>query len=367
MRVLLLWAALAIPSWAVVAKYFGPAGVVIYSIGVAIALLFAPGIIPRIPRRYVVAMSIVTLLAVVMVFLTVYPRVNVHSPGMGSDDDDAHNVGVAALFDGESPYSSRTYLDNALHQLPGAYILAAPFVALGTSALQNLVCIPLFFLLVARRSGDRRIALGLAWIVLLLSPSVLHQIVTGSSYSWNAIWVLLSIWSVWQRPTGWLAPMFCGVAMCSRPNFLLLLPLLFGALAREHGWRRAARAVSIASITAIVLFAPFYNSTPGFGPLEAFGTLSQFDESVPGAGLGILIATAMIAIGVSLIRVDLDGLFLQCALVQAIPVISILVFSAALDSTNRWLTLTPYATFASWFVLSSHVWRRYSGSPNIAG
>lgn len=365
MTIAWLWAALVIPSWAVVAKFTGLPGVVIYSAGVAVALLLVPKIVPQISRRFITAMSLMTLLAVVLLFALVYPRVNAQSAGAGSDDDDAHNVGVAALFAGESPYSRQTYLGNALHQLPGAYLIAAPFVALGTSALQNLVCLPLFFALVGRRSQDARTPLVLAWLVLLLSPSVLHQVVTGSSYSWNAIWVWLGIWWVCRQPASVIAPIFCGVAMCSRANFLFLLAPLYGMLCRSSGRNVAIRAVVIATITAIALVLPFYIASAEFGPLEGFATLDQFSPEVPGAGIAILVFTAIVAISLSTQTVDLDGLFLQCAIIQAIPVMAVLMLSAAVDGGTRWVSLTSYATFASWFVLANlRVWRRCIGFPN---
>ena len=45
--------------------------------------------------------------------------------------------------------------------------------------------------------------------------------------------------------------------------------------------------------------------------------------------------------------------------------IGVLMLSAAVDSGTRWVSLTSYATFASWFVLAnSRVWRRCTGFPN---
>ena len=56
-------------------------------------------------------------------------------------------------------------------------MLASPFVRLGTNALQNLFR-PLFFLTV-RAETNGRTALQLAWLVLVLGPVVLEEIVTG--------------------------------------------------------------------------------------------------------------------------------------------------------------------------------------------
>ncbi|MBY0493618.1 MAG: hypothetical protein K2Y23_05345 [Cyanobacteria bacterium] len=328
--------------------------------------------------RAITATAIVPMLIVVTLFAVRYPRYDVETAGAGSDDDDAHNVGVTAVLAGESPYDRQTYLGNALHQLPGSYVIAAPFVLIGTSALQNLVCLPLFFVSIRSRSRDPRTAPVLAWLVVLLSPAVLHHVVTGSSYSWNAIWVLLGISWIWQRPRSLAAALFCGVAMCSRPNFLLLLAPLYAAMARTHPRHFAVRAVGLASVTAATLALPFYFASTSFGPLEGFGVLNQFDDVIPGAGLILLAVTTIAAVALSRTPVDFEGLMLQCAAIQAIPVVAVMLIAAAVDGIDRTFELSAYAAFASWFVvrgvvptidraISSPASPRQSGSPSTAG
>ena len=70
-------------------------------------------------------------------------------------------------------------------------MLAAPFVLLGTSALQNLFWLPLFFVAI-RKEANSRTALQLA-LVLVLSPGVMHEVVTGTGYASNTIYVLLGL------------------------------------------------------------------------------------------------------------------------------------------------------------------------------
>src|SRR4029077_7646420 len=136
---------------------------------------------------------------VVVAYALVYPLANTHTPGAGSDDDDALNAATMRLLEGGSPYESRTYLGNAVHHLPGAFVLAAPFVLLGTSALQNLFWLAAFFLVVVRERGART-ALRLAWLILALSPVVMQELVTGTGYLSNAVSVLLGLW--WLVRTG---------------------------------------------------------------------------------------------------------------------------------------------------------------------
>jgi len=75
-----------------------------------------------------------------------------------------------ALLAGRSPYARTTYLGNTRHHLPGAFLLASPFVLLGTSALQSLLWVSKFFLAVGHEA-DGDTALLLVWLVLVLSPA----------------------------------------------------------------------------------------------------------------------------------------------------------------------------------------------------
>lgn len=62
-----------------------------------------------------------------------HPRI-----GRGSDRDDALDVAVRRLAHLHNPYAARTNLGNPVSPLPGSLALAAPFVAAGRSAYQNL-------------------------------------------------------------------------------------------------------------------------------------------------------------------------------------------------------------------------------------
>ena len=122
---------------------------------------FRPRPIDRLSDRGVLWLALLTIALVAAAYALVYPVANTHAPGAGSDDDDALNVATHALFRGGFPYAVRTYLGNAVHHLPGAFVLASPFVLLGTSALQNLFWLPVFFVVISKES-DSRTALSLA-------------------------------------------------------------------------------------------------------------------------------------------------------------------------------------------------------------
>jgi hypothetical protein len=229
-----LWASLAVPSVFVVHKYGGWLSVLIYVVLSAGAVAVAPRVpLPRSPRaRLNLALGIFALL--IVLFVIVYPIVNSQQPGMGSDDDDAYNLGVRALLAGRSPYAETTYLGNVLHQFAGAFVLAAPFVVLfGTSAWQNLFWMGAFYLTLRRTAGDDRPALRVIALLLVACPVVVHQVLTGTAHLSNALYVLLGLWYLVQGRHVAPAAVAWGIALASRANFLFLVPLAFGWLARS--------------------------------------------------------------------------------------------------------------------------------------
>jgi len=342
-----VWLALVAPSLFIVHKYSGTAGAAAYAAIAALAVAAAPRLpIPR-SRRGRRTVAVATIAVIVIVFAMMYPAVNVHTPGVGSDDDDAYNTGARALIEGRSPYSERTYLGNVLHQLPGAFVLAAPFVIAGTSALQNLFWLPAFFLAV-RKETDEAAALRLSWLVIAASPTVLHQVITGTGHAANTIYVALGLWWLTRTVHTNIAGAFWGVAVASRANFLLLLPLAFGWLWQHRGWRTAVAAMAFTCGVATALVFPFYLDDPmQFGPLEAADRLLRFNAVFAYAGAAIGISMAAAAGILACRQMDRAALFRNCALVQALPVVAGVLLSGA---GRLSLAYATYGTFAAWFV-----------------
>jgi len=342
-----VWLALVVPSLYIVHKYGGTGGAAAYAALAAGAVAAAPHLpVPR-SRRVRLAVAVVTIAVVVIVFAVVYPVVNVHAPALGSDDDDAYNAGARALIGGRSPYSETTYLGNVLHQLPGAFVLAAPFVIAGTSALQNLFWLPAFFLAV-RKETDDAAALRLSWLILAMSPTVVHQVVTGTGHAANTIYVALGLWWLTRTRHTNIAGALWGVALASRANFLLLLPLAFGWVWQHRGPRSAVATMALACSTIAALVVPFYLNDPAhFGPLEAANRLLRFDAVFPHAGIAVGTLMAGAAIVLSCIRMDRATLFTRCAVVQALPVIAGVLLSGW---GRQALAYATYGTFAAWFV-----------------
>src|SRR5262249_36566624 len=156
-----------------------------------------------------------------------------------------------------------TYLGNQLHQLPGAFLMAAPFVLLGTSALQNLFWLAAFFWAMRVEANSKRLALALWLLVLVGRPTVLHQVVTGTGHLSNAIYVTLGLTWLTRTTHRYAAAAGWGVALASRVNFMLLLPAAAGWLYQTCGAKVAARAVFITIAVCASLCLPFYFNDPG--------------------------------------------------------------------------------------------------------
>ena len=84
--------------------------------------------------------------------------------------------------------------------------------------------------------------------------------------------------------------------MASRPNFLLLYPLLAGALWRLAGLRVAATAVGVAGLVSLGVTLPFYVHDPdGFTPWIARKKMAVADHLLPWAGAAMIGTTAVLS------------------------------------------------------------------------
>lgn len=343
-----LWLALVVPSCFVVHKYLGGGPTIAYAIVVALIVAVKPRPPERLSNRNLLWLALLTSFLVVVAFVAIYPLANTHAPRAGSDDDDALNLGAKALLTGHFPYSRTTYLGNVLHHLPGAFVLASPFVLLGASALQNLFWLALFFLVV-REETNSRTALRLAWLILVLSPGVMHEVVTGTGYVSNAIYVVLGVWWLVRTEHRNVAAIIWGVTLASRANFIFLVPMAFGFLRQGAGLRTALRATALTCATTACLTVPFYLHDPGnFGPLEGASRLLVFNQLLPHLGEALIVLMCALAVALSFTSMDAAALFRNCALVQAFPVVAGVVLATVRErQIDLWYT--RYGPFFAWF------------------
>jgi hypothetical protein len=358
---------LLLPSTAVIQRYLGIVGVAGYLLVASLALLLFVKVryslarfASSVTRRQVLWLAASSFLLVLIAFVLVYPVADSGILGGGSDNDDALDIATTELLHGRYPYTSKTYMGNLPAQLPGALLLAAPFVRLGRSAYQNLFWLLAFVIVMTRYFRDGRLALILLWTILALSPVVLYQVLVGSDHIANSLYVLLAVlWMMWavSRPgsPGWkgVAPaIFLGIALASRANFFMLLPLILSAMIKTVGWKAAITYAAIVGTTILILTVPFYLYDPqGFSPLDAASKLGQFETVLPFAGILLPLATGIIALIMAFLQPErgrLDTLLRNCAIVLAFPVLcGTILLSGTIGKLN--FSFASYGTFFLFF------------------
>jgi hypothetical protein len=296
------------PSVSIVDKYFGtPAIVVLVSLALLVATYLtrrlawlAARISPR-TANYGAGLALIIVLAVT---LFVYPKANLHGPMQGSDRDDALLDATAALLRGEFPYSRPTYLGNPITPLPGALILAVPFVLVRNVALANVFWCAALFLGLRSWLGDPRPAL-LALVLALVSPEVMHEIATGGDMFANGVYVGLFVLLVaiaipnerlhWFAKAG--AAVLLGIGLSSRPTYVLLVPVLFEYLRRRVGFRLSTGWLGVAMLATVGVTLPFYLASPSrFAPFHLATNLANSGGFIPHAELIIPALTLALAL-----------------------------------------------------------------------
>lgn len=259
---LLLAVLLFVASAGTIQKYAGTvAALLSLPLFVLVAIVLLPWlerVAARVDERQALIVGGAALACLVLVFVIVYPHANTHVAGQGSDRDDAGDLGARRLLDGHYLYGPRTYLGNPISQLPGELALLAPFVAvLGHSAYANVLALALLAGLLVFTGRTLASALVVE-LVVVLSPGVLREYVTGGDLIANTVYVAAATVAAYtlatRRWAGVIAAVALGVTLASRGNFAyVLIPLAF-VLSRQ-GVRRAGLRVAIAVIVAAALVA----------------------------------------------------------------------------------------------------------------
>jgi hypothetical protein len=311
-------------------KYFGLAGALLYVLAVFALAPVLPALdrrAGRMPRSRAIVFGIASFTLLGVAFALLYPLANSGAIGGGSDRDDALNIAVRELLAGRYPYYPRTYLDAPISPLPGALLLAAPFVLLGNSALQNFFWLGALVLVTVGWLASAGRALLLLWTLLLLSPGALNELLVGGDLLANACYVaLFTVLLMREEQPGrrLLLAALLGVALSSRLNYLLLAPLLFAFLARQRSVRIASVVAGVAAFAWLLVTLPFFLYDPaGFSPLHTVGKLSQFGALLPGAEWLVSGLAGLVALLLALRPLhpaDARATLAAGAIVQALPV-----------------------------------------------
>jgi hypothetical protein len=195
---------------------------------------------------------------------------------VGSDRADALHIAAAALIQGHYPYHALTYLGNPITPLPGAVLLAVPFLLIGNVSLQNLLWLALFLGLGQWFFRSRSASVACVLLLLGGSAANLDDFVVGGDFFTNILYVCIAVGMVLAVHDGgharWkqvAAAIFLGLAINSRPVYIVVVPLLIAYALQRSGRDRALRLMLISGAVATLLSLPFYLYDPAhFSPLH---------------------------------------------------------------------------------------------------
>lgn len=308
-------------------------------------LLLGAGIVALLPQlsRYAEAhlsARVALLLAAMAIAIAavavavVYPIADVHMPNAGSDRDDALRDAANAVLSGRHPYEMPTYLGNPITPLPGALLLAAPFVAAKAVWLQNIFWLGAFFILARHRLRDARQALLLLCLVMV-TPGVAHETAVGGDLFTNGIYVAVALACVAGtvgQPARWPAvgaAAFLGIALASRLTYPYLFPLVLAYAWQVARPRRALFLAVTAALTFTLLTLPLYLWSPDrFAPLHMRIKVMRVAEVIPRPDLFIpAIAVAGALLICVRVRPTTGALLLRAAAVVALPTTVLLAAS----------------------------------------
>ena len=358
---------LLVPSFDTVFKYTGIKGILAYFLAGTFLLLIGdrfilPIIQTKLTEKHANILVVFTLIALIAMVVYAYPLANSGRYGNGSDSDDALIIGASELLKVHYPYYLQTYLGNNVSPMPGAILFAVPFVLVGMFPFQNVFWFIILFIFVRQISGSSNFSLGLLWVILLFSPTVLWNFVTGSDYASNSIYVVFFIWVLVRKASDQTAAewkrlipaILLGVALSSRSNFLLLLPLLLSVLVQTAGWRPAIKYLAVSGVSFLLVTVPFWLYDPqGFTPLYAQGSkVRGLNEVLPFAGIIIPASALLLASILSLqnLKMDCARFFRNCAIVQLFVLLFTCgVSSIKLGNLDLFLGQAGYGMFTLFF------------------
>lgn len=339
---------LQLPSLAIPQKYLGLGGVAFYLVVSSLILfllirhILLRGL-PSISETKAIMLLVLTLLAICCGYSVIYPLANSGIFGPGSDCDDALNIAATELTQGHFPYYVKTYFNNPISPMPGAVLLATPFVLLGTSAYQNIFWLIVFLLTIKTYLNSWRSCLFFLWTTLILSPDVLYEVFVGNDHLANSLYILIfSFWMIraitepgYNESTKLITACLLGIGLSSRANFVLILPLVFAALAQNAGWKSAIKYTGIACTAFILVTAPFYFYDPaGFSPLHTVNKIKRFRSLLPYSDIVIPLVTGLVAAALGYFQSVAKCytiFFRNCAIVLSIPVLASILLSSLIS------------------------------------
>lgn len=342
---LLLSAVLILSSLGPVYKYGGAAAAALFAVLVMPALAALQRFLQRERRpvgaRTAVGASLAAAAVMLVLFSALYPLSNSGLLGGGSDRDEDIRSSCEAVLAGRSPYGELTYSGHAQLSMPGAILAALPFHAMGQVAYQSFFWLLAWALALRHQWRCAVRALALLWTVIALSPELLRELFTGGTLLTNALSVSTAAYFLAAavedgdkpRSYGWAAAL--GALLSSRPNFLLIAPVLAVFTLRRAGRGQAAKlgALMLAAFAAVNL--PFVIADPSHFPRPSeFNVFARLAPTVPATEwLPYLWLLASLVLAART-KSTTASFFFRAAWSQALPAAGLFLLWAATNGAN---------------------------------
>lgn len=282
--------------------------------------------------------------------------------GIGTDRDEGLNQGVTELLHGHYPYYIRSVVTGKAHEqgldnnpllvMPGSILFSVPFVLLGNSAYQNFFWLAALYLFLARRFHSYGSSLIVIVTAMFLCGTFIFQVLIGSDFIANSIWVILLTSLAMEHSDrlnaeSILRSLLLGIGLSSRMNFLLILiPMMF-VIARRTTPRHSL-VHTVAALTGWSLVTvPFYLYDSGaFAPLHQSNLFAWYDRIIPYSSVLFPLLTVCLSLFVSYrFAGKSSSLFSVISVILLFPVLVMIVLESVSKGTVTF-SLSHYA-FAS--------------------
>lgn len=300
---------------------------------------------------------ILTLILLIGLFMIAYPWLDAGRLGFASDRDEALDIATHALLAGEYPYHCHAVVGihhgcpetgNPITPLPGALLLAIPFVSLGFSAYQNFFWLAAWLvttLWIFTRPG---LSIAYLWVLLLSSPIMLAELITGGDLIANSLAVTVFVVALLPgKPWSWRVLLLAaglGIALSYRVHFLLMLAPLSIYWGRFWGWRQGLAVLGVVLGGFAIVTMPFYLHHPvDFSPLAAQQKLSIFNSILPYASWTAVATSVVVGTVMGFYARQTEFLLHACAMVVLIPVLFAVVLNSIVATQ---LTFSVYGWYA---------------------
>lgn len=358
-------------SSGVIYKFLGLIGLIIYILFISLVYIAQKHLLLKkkdLQPKFSFLITFFLIIILFVLFVFIYPAVNVPEYFSGSDSDDALNIASSELLKGNFPYYNRTYLENDITQMPGALFLAVPlYILFGNVVFQNFFWIILFAVFLFHIVKSQINSVFLLLLSFVFTPLIPYHIFTGSDYIANSIYVLLSLYllhyfidSKKEGLISYIAAFFAGFCLSSRPVFFLLLPVIFLFLLSKYNFKTAYIHTGVIITGFLIVTLPFFfYDVSGFSPLHTVYKLSRFNNILPYSEIFIPILSISGGLAYILLsrkRHNFEFLMMGCFIVLFIPVFSGFLLSS-IESGSVNFGYTYFSTFFIFFAVLP-LWER---------